>query len=290
MSGFSRRIYPTVYTHDLHTSPATNNALRSTYNKALNDLSTQVVALTAGFQELSKTVVSAIENIPSGQSGFSDPVYKYTKHLPALKPAESIALPFWYRAPWSEIRNGSKAIPKSDSPILTLFCEDPETGNLLPKTEIQAARNLLRGYFELLWTHNRAPPRWGEAPLDLQIDFIRTMEEEFKFLRYCDRHWKAEQLFMNYYPTWYDNKTKPKEKKKSSKRARTDDGDDNDDTEITNDNGNSGNDDNGNTANRSKRPRVEVDSNPPPPQPGPTTVRKRVCSLTHLTTTLTDNA
>lgn len=263
------------------------------YNKTLNDLSKQVLSLTTGFQDLSKTVVSALENISAAQSGVSDPMYKYSKHLAALKPADFNNLLYWYRAPWSEIRNGSKPIVKGDDPILTLFCEDA-TGQLVPKSEIQAARNMVKAYFELLWKHKRAPTRWGEAPLDLQIDFIRQMEEEFGFLRYCDRHWKAKQLFMNYYPPWYKNKTKPKDDKKK-KRARPDDDDNNDngqgDGDSHNndiDNGNGGNDDD-DDANRSKRRRVVAEPDPPTTQPTLTTTRKRVCSFIPLAVTLVNN-
>jgi hypothetical protein len=246
----------------------TYNTPRDAHNKTLKDLTELVVSLAAGFKDLSKTVVSALESVPSGASGRSDPVYKYSKNLPGLNHADYGDLPYWHKAPWSEIRNGSKVIDKGDDPILVLFFED-ETGTIVPKSEIQCVRNFTRAYFELLWTHNRAPPNWGGAPLDLQIDFVRNMEEEFDWLRYCHRHWKAEQIFMNYYPTWYGGKTK--KNKKASKRARPDDADNND-NEDGDDNDNPGG---------SKRPRLEeTETSSPTPalaQPAPTTARKRVC-------------
>ena len=258
------------------------NWFRNTRSREFDDLTEQVVSLTVGFKELSNTVVSALENISSAQSGISDPVYKYSKNLPALKPANISDFPFWYRAPWSEIRNGRKLVDKGDDPILTLFFEDAN-GKIVPKSEIQAVRNLVRAYFELLWTHKRAPPRWGDAPLDLQIDFIRNLEEEFEFLRYCDRHWKSEQIFMNYYPTWYSGKTGNKPKK-SSKRARPDDNDDDNNNNNTNGDADDNTNDNANDGtSRSKRPRVgAAEPDPPPVQSAPTTLRKRnrVCSLT----------
>ena len=183
-----------------------------------------VESLVLGFKEL-KNAVSNLENNASGLSGVSDPVYQYRKHLPNLNHGDFPGLPYWHKAAWGEICNGGKAVVKGDNPILTLFFKDA-TGDIAPKSEIQAARNLARSYFELLWTHKRAPPKWSDAPLDLQVDFIRTMEEDFGFLRFCDRHWKSEQIFMNYYPTWYSGKTGTK--KKTSKRARPADDDGND--------------------------------------------------------------
>ena len=245
-------------------------------SKKINELTEQVHFLVTGYKEFCKTMLSTLENHASGPLGVSDLVYIYSKKLPALNRADFGNIPFWPKAAWSEIRNGSKAADNSEDPILTLFFEDAD-GNLVLKSEIQAVRNFTRAYFELLWTHKRAPSKWGEAPLDLQIDFIRRIEEEFEFLRYCERHWKAEQIFMNYYPNWYKNKTSPPrtKKKKSSKRARSDDtGDD-----LNEDGGDENEDDN---PKGSKCPCVEeTESNPPPTQPGTTATSKRVCSVTY---------
>ena len=244
-------------------------------SKKIDELTEQVHFLVTGYKEFCKTMLSTLENRASGPLGVFDPVYIYSKKLPALNRADFGNIPFWPKAAWSEIRNGSKAADNSDDPVLTLFFEDAD-GNLVPKSEIQAVRNFTRAYFELLWTHKRAPSKWGEAPPDLQIDFIRRIEEEFEFLRYCERHWKAEQIFMNYYPNWYKNKTSPpRTKKKSSKRARSDDtGDD-----LNEDGGDENEDDN---PKGSKRPRVEeTESNPPPTQPGTTATSKRVCSVAY---------
>lgn len=242
-----------------------NNMFRDTYGKSTKILTENVLSLTAGFKELSKTVVSALENVTSGQPqvGNPDPALGIPKHLPALDPADFKDLPFWYRAPWSEIRNG-KVDANTEDPILTLFLEDA-TGNPVPKREMQAVRYCAQGYFKQLWEAGRAPEKWSDASPNIQIGFIRYLEEEFKFLRYCDRHWKAKQIFMNYYPNWYKNRKNPKNKK-TSKRARPSDenqGDGDDD------------DDDGS----SKRPRVEEIESTPPAQPASTavtTTRKRV--------------
>ena len=251
-----------------------NNASRNAYGRSVNDLTENVHSLKNGFKELSGTVISALEKITSSQpqaaGGNADPAFGLLKHFPALDPANFKDLKFWHRAPWSEIRNG-RADVDTNSPTLTLFLEDA-TGSLVPKSEMQAVRDHAKDYFGQLWEAGRAPDMWSDASPNLQIGFVRHMEGEFEFLRYCDRHWKAEQIFMNYYPGWYDNKKNPKGKK-TRKRARPDDEDKQ---------GNS-NDDNGS----SKRPRVEkIEAIPPPAQPASTTVtttRKRVRSLQYLT-------
>lgn len=248
----------------------TDNTPRDSYGKSMKILTENVLSLTNGFKELSKTVVSALESVASGQSqtGSSDPALELLKHLPALDPADFEGLLYWYRAPWASIRGG-KAFVSTDNPILTLFLED-KTGRLVPNSEMKAVRDHALVYFKQLWVAGRAPKSWTAAPPNLQIGFVRHMEEAFEFLRYCHRHWKAEQIFMNYYPHWHANQVNAlnPQIKKGPKRARAD----NEDNEGAGDDDNVG----------SKRPRIEETESTPPPQPVPTTVttaRKRVRHL-----------
>ncbi|KAF9642952.1 hypothetical protein BDM02DRAFT_3132746 [Thelephora ganbajun] len=186
----------------------TVQTLRDGNNKRLNQLGEQVVALTVEFKELSKTMASALEDIKSNGTGGTESIFKHSKPLPHLKPDGFKGLKYWYKAPWSEIWNG-KAIVDTEDPILVLFFED-ETRGLVPKSKIQSVRNAVKAYFEFLQEKNRAPKSWTCAALDLQIDFTQTLEEEYEFLRYCDRHWKSKQIFMNYYSQWHKGKIKSK--------------------------------------------------------------------------------
>jgi len=276
-------------------------ARRDVNNKKLTDLSEQVLSVKNELTELSKTVLSALEEIKTLNCSGTGSFYKHSKHLPSLKPADHPDILYWYRQPWSDIRNRKNNV-NSEDPTLTLFFEDA-AGTLVPKSEIQAVRNFVTAYFIILWDNERAPLSWTKAPLDLRIDFVRSLEEEFEFLRYCDRHWKSEQIFMNYYPNWYSNKTE-KKTKKSSKRKRTDNGsnqasDENSQEGTANnsqggDNGNDdanananndGNSDNGQDGDvdsdgRSKRPRIEEPelALSQPASTNVTTARKRVRS------------
>lgn len=178
----------------------------------------------------------------------------YSKPLPQLETTGLEAVEYWERGPWFEARNRT-AIVETDDPILVLFCED-KNGKILPKSEIKAARNAVKAYFEFLWTKKIAPSCWGDAPLNLRTDFVRKMEEEYEWLRYCNRHWKAEQLFMNYYPQWYKSKTKPRKRKEHPEDAIVVDDDNNNENPSG-----------------SKRPRVEEpEPTPPPARPAPTAV------------------
>ena len=229
-------------------------AYRDYNSRKLDQLSEQIVTLTSSFAEFSKSVSSALEDIKSHGSD-TNSIFTYSKLLPCLDRTGFESIPYWNRGPWSEVRNRKTTVDTED-PVLVLFCED-ENGHVVSKDELKALHNTVRVYFEFLWTKKVAPPCWGDAPLDLRIDFVRKMEEEYKWLRYCDRHWKSEQLFMNYYPQWYKSKTNPR---KTSKRKGRPDGDENPSV--------------------SKHPRVEgPEATPPPAQPPSTNVtemRRRV--------------
>lgn len=238
------------------------NAYRSPDNERLDRLSEQVTTLTAKFEEFSKTTMSALTEAKLG--GGCQSIFMHSKHLDRLERTGFEALQYWYRDPWMEVRNG-KATVDTDDPILVLFYED-KYGELVSKSEMKAAKNTAHAYFTFLWDNNRAPTSWTNASLDLQIDFIRKLEEEYEWLRYCDRHWKSEQIFMNYYPQWY--KTKNKQKGKKRKERAEDEGDE----EAS-----------GNPSG-SKHQRIDgqIESTPPPAQPTSTGVsvqRRRVRSL-----------
>jgi hypothetical protein len=211
-----------------------------------------VASLANGLSELTKVVTVALEGFHASGSRGTQSIFMYSKHLPCLERTGFELLQYWDKQPWKEIKNGSVIIDTKD-PILLLFYED-KTGKVVPKNEIRAVQNTVRSYFQFLWDNNQAPACWGDAPQDLRIDFIHKLEEEYEWLCYCHRHWKSEQIFMNYYPQWYNAKKNPDRKRKRR----------NDSEEIV---------DGEENPNGSKHPRLEeVESMPPPIQPASTGV------------------
>lgn len=193
-----------LWAHICYYKSILRDAYRDTNNRSLDELGKKVTVLTTAVTELSKVVIAALgDHKPSNPDGTKS-VFIHSKHLPCLERIGYEALAYWDREPWLEIRNRRTAVDTED-PILVLFYED-ENGSVVSKAEIRAVRNTARSYFQLLWDNNRAPTCWSDAPLDVRIDFVRRLEEEYKWLRYCNRHWKAEQVFMNYYPHWYRSK------------------------------------------------------------------------------------
>ena len=68
-------------------------------------------------------------------------------------------------------------------------------------TEIREhARTIWRG----LWLQGIAPRTWGAATQEVQDAYVRSMEERFVMLQYCDNHWKALAIATANYSQWYN--------------------------------------------------------------------------------------
>jgi hypothetical protein len=61
------------------------------------------------------------------------------------------------------------------------------------------ARMIWRGF----WLRGIAPKTWGVATQEVQDAYVRSMEERFVVLRYCDNHWKALAIATANYSQWY---------------------------------------------------------------------------------------
>ncbi|KAH9018989.1 hypothetical protein EDB83DRAFT_2320835 [Lactarius deliciosus] len=48
-----------------------------------------------------------------------------------------------------------------------------------------------------------APPKWGDAPMDVQEHYYYDMEVKFEILRYCEGHWKAQAVATLIYSQWH---------------------------------------------------------------------------------------
>ena len=151
------------------------------------------------------------------------------------------------------------------------------------------------GFWQYLQDNDRAPKTFRKLNLETRLQWQTLMESNFECLRYCDAHWKVNQIWINYYPSWL--RTARREKAKAEKTS----GDSVIDVEANSDEDESNNEDNDNNdqgngtvsgrknkrgppasdeTNNSKRPRLKELGTPAPrPRPVPkpiTTNRIRV--------------
>jgi hypothetical protein len=208
--------------------------------------------------------------------------------LPQLDRAQYKNITFWGPDEYQVYRKGGKRggenilADKPTSSILSIYMED-ENGNQIPEKKKKVVRNMAKGFFEELLKNGNAPGTWGNATLSIRHTFINTLETEFYFLRFCEGHWKANQIATNHYSQWYQHAIEREaaaKAKRTSKRTADEIGDhevididvdvdiDANENDIEKASRRSG-DYEGNVPGPSKRPRVEV------PRPTPTISRPR---------------
>jgi transcription termination factor Rho len=117
------------------------------------------------------------------------------------------------------------ATDKPTSSILSSFMEGEDGSQVSDKTKMAAWRSA-KGFFEQLLKDNSAPAAWGSAPLSIQHELINILETGFPFLRFCEGHWKANQVATNSYSQWYQHAINHKAAVKAKKLRKATEDDD----------------------------------------------------------------
>ena len=122
--------------------------------------------------------------------------------------------------PGSSKRSCKKSGQKGVS-TLSCFIED-KNGEQIPEDTKDAARAKAKAFWVKLFNRGIAPPCHGEADINIQEGFQAHMENAFPWLRYCENHWKTDQIWRNHYSDWYRTKknAEAKEKAEQEKAAR----------------------------------------------------------------------
>lgn len=291
----------------------TENMSRASHDQIVSKLAHPITVMAAGFKELSNNVTASIENSRQTPVGFLTSGSSPGRTLLPQLDQNNFKLKHWANTLYKKNRKeGAKAKLEADMEDDGDDCNDcndadgdskQKKSNERSKTEsitasfmenehgervFEASGNAVcaraKKFFNLLWKERRAPQTFGDADIETVDEFIWIMENSFPFLRYCDNHWKSEQVFRSYYPGWRSDL----EKKAKAKAAAQDVTIDVDADIVTednqpNDNGKRPQPDNNETKNP-KRRRVDE------PEPVKiTNKRARVCSFISLATRIADN-
>lgn len=308
---------------------ATYDESRAAFDRISSELSQKVDAVTFEIKNIS---IASHGNVPASLSNSSTDtdvslfaLLGNSKLLPRLDSADFQAVVHWRPGAYRKLRrqakkakdatgsNPASSSPDTDpkDPILSRFLEDKD-GNVLPESDKKAILATAASFWQYLLDQNRAPKSFRKANVEVKLKWQMLMESSFECLRYCDNHWKVDQIWINNYPSWLKSalrKIKEEEKRKEEERLRAEggapaavidvDGSDNDDNDDDDDDDDeeSGNDEDGigeveepnknkggkrappegGETNKSKRARVEEST--PRPRPIPTKKRPRVRTL-----------
>ena len=320
---------------------ATYNAYRAAFDKVSSEMSWRADTPTSEPKNHSDATVASHGNASTSPSDSGTTPDALTlslltsaKPLPPLNPNDFKNLKHWSPKFYRKLRkegsktkditenvflglrpNSSGSDVKSPS-ILSCFIEDKD-GNPIPEDERKELFGTARSYWRYLWDNGRAPKSFHETSIETRIQWRTLMESGFDCLRYCSNHWKVDQVWKNYYPTWRKGVLKDQREEKTSKQMA--DGAtrdtaidvDNDKDSDSNDENNKDNGDNdedieeisrtnpkkrglqdSGKVSKPKRARVEEPKKATPPRPIPTastTKRTRVCMLYFLAVHITNN-
>ena len=197
----------------------------------------------------------------------------------------------------------SKRSGKKES-TSSCFMED-ENGEPIPEHTRSAARSKAKGFWIEIFAKGIAPATYGKAGIDMRNQYISLMENTFPWLRYCENHWKADQIWRNGYPDWYSRalieQEKEKEKAAKEKAAKEKVAMEGEVIDVDADVGDSQDNKEGSskrprvddeTNSEPKRRRVEEDQATPPSRPVPTKItpkRLRVRSILYITICFTNS-
>ena len=272
----------------------------ATVSSGFQTFSTQI----STFLATPKQAFSDVPDDPIVSVTPSDPIF-VAPLLPQLDKANYPNIRQWTADEYHSYRKGVKrggedVLTDRPTSVLSSYMED-ETGNQVSDKTKKATRATAKGFFEQLLRDNSAPAAWGSAPLSIRNKLINILESEFPFLRFCEGHWKANQVATNSYSQWYQHAVDRKagvEAKKAKKKADAGAAED-EVIDVDTDEKNAGEpskrprEEGDNIPGPSKRPRVEVFRPTPTPRSLPTGTNlqgQKVRKSIYLTILITKNA
>jgi hypothetical protein len=86
-------------------------------------------------------------------------------------------------------------------PVLSRFLEDKD-GNLILEGQKRAILATAASFWQYLLDNKRAPKTFRKVNIEVKLQWQVLMESNYECLRYCDSHWKVDQIWINYYPSW----------------------------------------------------------------------------------------
>ena len=296
------------------------NVSSQAYNTLVNTLGLQVSTIAAGIKDLPTNVATSLANVQPATSiaptsSSSSSRLPIPELAPQLNHSDYPNVRCWFSETWLELKRKGKVKeedededegegeddepnpgtstknPKPNAKASTTSCymEDKD-GQQQSRSTKDHARATARGFWIKLLQDGMAPTHFGALDLPLKNEYISLMEREYPWLRYCDNHWKAEQIWRGHYPQWYGPAMKKEaarklqeaaEKAAAEGRVIDVDADGNDSHGGPEESSKRPRPDDDETVSKPKRRRVEeAKSTPLPPVPTKvTTKRARVCLI-----------
>ena len=199
----------------------------------------QITAVAAGINDLPSNIARSLANtttspLASSDSSDSDSKPRIIKLLPQLDRKKFLKVNHWTQEIYLARRKNVKSEEaegsidpddpepgSSEVKVSTTSCYmEDENGAQLPESQKAAARTKARTFWIKLFKAGKAPPSHGKLDIDIKDEYIALMEDSFPWLRYCENHWKSDQIWRNHYSDWLRKAIEAKEKAEKEKAAK----------------------------------------------------------------------
>jgi hypothetical protein len=123
---------------------------------------------------------------------------------------------YWTKKEWLDAQSAKKKSSKpADQPgtrgrkrisqgenVSAHYLED-EDGTPVNGMDVSKIREYARSIWIEFETRGVAPKKWSQMPRNVKDEYVSDMEKQWPILRYCDDHWKANQVASSTYSQWY---------------------------------------------------------------------------------------
>jgi len=182
------------------------------YDAMVNTMNNRLSTIAAGIQNLPATIATSLENL---QLSFdSKPIIKLPDQLDHRN-FEKVN--YWTSNMYQTRKKKGKAKGEEDNDVDldelepgtsektsdtsgSCYMED-ENGKPIPESRRGAARTTARGFWIQLLEDGLAPTCLTNLNIYQQHKYIRFMEDNYPWLRYCEDHWKSLQIWRGHYIT-----------------------------------------------------------------------------------------
>ena len=172
---------------------------RNSYNILLERLDTKLDDMGSNIEKLAKDFPLGYSHSGSASDIPLNPAHEDWEHIN-----------FWYKKTWLSVKGGNDRPSDIKSSISALFLED-ERGCTVSREVREAVYQDARGFM----TDKASKPETrrelhSQSKLGFRIreEFRKTLEEKYPWLRLCEGHWKAPQIWQNVWSSWVTDWTK----------------------------------------------------------------------------------
>jgi len=198
----------------------------------------QLATIATGINNLPLNITESLADVRTSPHSTSGPPYtefkpRVSNLLPQLDRKNFQKVVHWEQGLYNRLRKKAnatgdedsdvddalpKTLSKSGKKVSTLSCYmEDENGAPISNSQKDAARAKAKGFWNKLWDRGQAPSSHGTVDVDTNESYIALLEDAFPWLRYCESHWKSEQIWRNHYTQWFQGREEKAAKEKAAK-------------------------------------------------------------------------